>query len=266
MSWFQNLPERVRTVLIYAPIPIFMVILSPLSAWVIFALLAVIATWEWRHIVLQKRELFFTRQTQISILGVIVSMLLVFLGLNYALLSVLVFSISVIISAKKNRRLDLVLAQIIPSLVGISAYLLRDAQNGLAWLGLILVITSVSDTAAYFVGKAIGRTKFAPKISPNKTWEGAVGGWLFAMLAAWLYAWAFLPPLHAFPFFVQMVLYWLLAFIGQLGDLGESAIKRKYNVKDSGTIFPGHGGVMDRFDSFASVSLAVALLITLLGL
>lgn len=266
MNWFRNLPERVRTVLIYAPIPVLLVVLSPISAWLVFTLLAVIATWEWRNIILQKRELFYTRQTQISILGVVISMLLVLLGLTYALISVMAFSINVFVSANKNRRVDLMIAQIIPSLVGIAAYLLRDAPHGLAWIGLIFVITSSSDTAAYFVGKAIGRTKFAPKISPNKTWEGAIGGWIFAMIAAWIYAWLFLPELHALNFFVQMILFWLLAFIGQLGDLSESYVKRKYNVKDSGTIFPGHGGVMDRFDSFATVSLAVAVLIFILGL
>ncbi len=111
----------------------------------------------------------------------------------------------------------------------------------------------------YFVGKAIGSHKFAPTISPNKTWEGAIGGWVFAILAAWIYCSFFLPNIHAWPFVLQIVFFWALAFAGQMGDLGESAIKRKYGVKDAGTIFPGHGGVMDRFDSFSAVIAVMSL-------
>jgi len=104
----------------------------------------------------------------------------------------------------------------------------------------------VTDTGAYYTGKSIGKHKFAPSISPNKTWEGTIGGLVAAILAA-----------VAFKLFILAFLTWtdvfalalLGGFWGQLGDLLESAVKRSADVKDSGSLLPGHGGVMDRFDS-----------------
>ncbi len=259
MNWFNNLPERVRTVLIWAPIPIIMILISPFTAWIIFALLAFGAVWEWRNIILQKRELFYTRDTQVAIFGVIATMILALFNIGLALALTVALAFFLAERAKSARRVDIFLSQLVPSFVGIGAYAVRSEPNGLALLGLMLIITTFSDSAAYFVGKAIGKTKFAPTISPNKTWEGAIGGWVFAIIAAWIYVAIFLPSIADWPFFGKLFFFWILAFAGQMGDLGESYIKRKYDVKDSGTIFPGHGGVMDRFDSFSAVIAVMSL-------
>ena len=107
-----------------------------------------------------------------------------------------------------------------------------------------LAVTWAADTTAYFVGRAIGRHPLAPHISPQKTWEGALGGVVGSLLIAWV--------AH---FFVPLGIRHLLAMAalgniaGQMGDLLESAYKRSAGVKDSGTLLPGHGGVLDRIDA-----------------
>ncbi|WP_052344010.1 phosphatidate cytidylyltransferase [Kallotenue papyrolyticum] len=119
-------------------------------------------------------------------------------------------------------------------------------EAGAAWIVLVIAITLASDTAAYFIGRTWGRHRLAPYLSPKKSWEGAVAGTCGAALAA-----AILAPLLGLPLTLPTSL--LLGVIGsiggQIGDLAESFIKRQVNVKDSGHLIPGHGGVLDRLDS-----------------
>jgi phosphatidate cytidylyltransferase len=117
-------------------------------------------------------------------------------------------------------------------------------QQGPALLLFVLVFTWVGDTAAYFVGRAIGKHKLAPVLSPKKTWEGTVASILGAMLVAIAFArWLSVP----LPQLLDMAAVGNIA--GQAGDLLESAYKRSAGVKDSGTLLPGHGGVLDRIDA-----------------
>ena len=103
-----------------------------------------------------------------------------------------------------------------------------------------------SDSGAYFAGKALGKHKLAPKISPGKTWEGLVGGILAAAAMGALCTWAFFPAL---PYKFSMPLAAVMAVVGVFGDLTESAIKRGAGAKDAAAILPGHGGLLDRLDS-----------------
>lgn len=128
-------------------------------------------------------------------------------------------------------------------------YLLSTLPEGHYWLLLMIASTWASDTFAYGTGRYFGKRQLAPTISPNKTWEGAWGGLVGSvfgtMLAAYLFGIMTTPS-----FFVIMLLLGLLiGILGQLGDLVESILKRQANIKDSGTMIPGHGGVLDRFDS-----------------
>jgi len=121
--------------------------------------------------------------------------------------------------------------------------------HGLGFLGpylllFALIITWVGDTVAYFVGRAIGKHKFAPILSPKKTWEGAIASFLSALLVAAIYARYINIPL---PHLLGMAACGNAA--GQAGDLFESSFKRSAGVKDSGTLLPGHGGVLDRIDA-----------------
>ncbi len=107
-----------------------------------------------------------------------------------------------------------------------------------------LVITWAGDTAAYFVGRAMGKHPLAPHISPKKTWEGSVGSMVGSLLVAWVFSyWIRIPLGHL----VAMAVIGNVA--GQMGDLLESAYKRSAGVKDSGGLLPGHGGVLDRIDA-----------------
>lgn len=115
---------------------------------------------------------------------------------------------------------------------------------GLRWLGFAFLATWAADTFAYFVGLSIGRRKLAPKISPGKSVEGVVGGSLGAVVVGWLYG-----PVLALPAWQTGLIALLISVVSVLGDLSESALKRYAGVKDSGALLPGHGGVLDRFDS-----------------
>ncbi|HEV2201722.1 MAG TPA: phosphatidate cytidylyltransferase [Bryobacteraceae bacterium] len=114
------------------------------------------------------------------------------------------------------------------------------------WLMLAMLLSWVGDTFAYYTGKAIGRHKMAPRVSPAKTWEGAAGSVVGAVLAGFVYGHYLIPNA---PVMEVLVASAIGNCAGQVGDLCESAFKRGAGVKDSGTLLPGHGGWLDRIDS-----------------
>lgn len=131
-------------------------------------------------------------------------------------------------------------------------YLTRDDIAGgkyLVWL--IFLCSWGSDTLAYCTGMLFGRHKMTPKLSPKKTWEGAIGGVAGASLLTILFAWIFRVQMHLTPekIAVLAVIAAAGAVISMVGDLAASAIKRNYEIKDYGKLIPGHGGILDRFDS-----------------
>ena len=113
-------------------------------------------------------------------------------------------------------------------------------------LGLLL-LSWANDTGAYLVGSKIGKTKLIPRISPNKTWEGSIGGVVITFLCAWLLCSILDDDLRLLDWFV---LAGIVSVFGSIGDLIESMLKRTAGVKDSGRLMPGHGGLLDRFDAF----------------
>ena len=123
---------------------------------------------------------------------------------------------------------------------------LRAGEDGLEWVVIVILATFATDTGAFLVGRAIGRRRMVPRISPGKTWEGAVGGWIAGVGAA-----VGLTVLLDVPLTQPeaVVLGALIGVAAQAGDLVESMLKRAADVKDSGTLIPGHGGVLDRLDS-----------------
>ena len=128
------------------------------------------------------------------------------------------------------------------------AYETRSA--GFIYLIYALLIVWVTDTGAYLFGRAFGKNKLWPRISPNKTIEGSVGGTLCAVLLAVSFSLMNYLDTSMISLAIFTV---ILSVFGQMGDLVESALKRHFDVKDSGTILPGHGGILDRFDSFIFV-------------
>ena len=123
---------------------------------------------------------------------------------------------------------------------------LRHLSAGRHWLMFGLMVNWIGDTGAYYVGRKYGRHKLAPAVSPGKTWEGAVASSVTGLIFGLIY----LPLAIGGTSFLKAALFALAAnAAGQVGDLAESAIKRGAGVKDSGTMLPGHGGVLDRVDS-----------------
>lgn len=128
---------------------------------------------------------------------------------------------------------------------------IRALENGREWTLLVMYATFATDTAAFLIGRWLGRHRLVPSISPGKTWEGAVGGFAGGTLAA--------PALSALlglpvPFGYSLLAGVIIGTVGQVGDLAESMVKRTAGVKDAGSIIPGHGGILDRLDSLVFVT------------
>jgi phosphatidate cytidylyltransferase len=126
---------------------------------------------------------------------------------------------------------------------------LRDLSNGAWFLLWLYISTWAYDTGGYFAGSSWGKHRLAPQVSPNKSWEGCAGGFVLSLIGLYL-LWQFIPTYsQIFNLADVIILAILLSFFGQIGDLVESIMKRSLSAKDSGSFFPGHGGVFDRIDS-----------------
>lgn len=133
----------------------------------------------------------------------------------------------------------------IPFLLG-HLILIRDWNQGVMWTFLLMAVIIAGDTAAYYVGRAFGRHKLAPSISPGKTVEGAVAALAANLLVGALFKkWCF--PEFGWGFWIALMM--VMGALGQTGDLVESMLKRSVGLKDSGRIVPGHGGLLDRIDA-----------------
>jgi phosphatidate cytidylyltransferase len=130
------------------------------------------------------------------------------------------------------------------------AYRLLDLNHGLIWFSFLLAVVFAGDIGAYLVGVLIGKHKINPRFSPKKTWEGSIGGLISSLIAGFVYS-QFLPQIQLNTLLITAL---CAGFVAQFGDFFESLIKRVADVKDSGNLMPGHGGVLDRLDGvlFAS--------------
>lgn len=147
--------------------------------------------------------------------------------------------------------------------IGISMNLLILIRNfSLLYIVYIFLITTVTDTFALLTGKFIGKNKFAPKISPNKTWEGFFGGSLWGTIIGTIFFNTVINP--NINLFIVLFVTLCLSIIGQIGDLVFSAIKRHYGEKDFSNLIPGHGGILDRLDSAIFVVLGFLLFLVIL--
>jgi phosphatidate cytidylyltransferase len=143
----------------------------------------------------------------------------------------------------------------------VAALPLVHRTGGPAWVALAIAMTFANDTGAYFAGRALGRHKLAPALSPGKTIEGAVGGLAAALTVTFVAGWAFMPYLSLGE---RLAIGVVASVVGPAGDLMESLIKRSAGVKDSGRVIPGHGGVLDRIDALLFVGAYVYIHVTLL--
>lgn len=143
----------------------------------------------------------------------------------------------------------------------LAAFGMMSVRNefGFVWMLWLVLVVAATDIAGYFAGRLIGGPKFWPKVSPKKTWSGTVAGWIAAMAVGAVFT------------VVTGAGGWLLAlsaaasFASQMGDIAESAVKRRTGVKDSSALIPGHGGLFDRFDGMLGAAILVLLVMQLTG-
>ncbi|MBP2227223.1 phosphatidate cytidylyltransferase [Azospirillum agricola] len=238
-----DLKTRVVSALIMAPI-----VLGAVWAggWVFRALIAfgaVVAISEWINLVPSARRL---PARLMSVAGVLVSLMAQLAAGPWVGLGVAVaFSVLTALAGGGRDR----------GLLGFGVFYVAAGMAGLTWLrdlpsdGLALFLFAMlaiwaTDIGAYAAGRSIGGPKLAPRISPKKTWAGLIGGMAAAALIGWLIALAVGAAMPALALLMGAV----AAVVGQAGDLFESAVKRRYDVKDSGQLIPGHGGILDRID------------------
>jgi phosphatidate cytidylyltransferase len=251
--------QRWLTGIVLAAILLLIIILGPVELLTAaIALFIVGGVWEYNAIVFGKG---FLKEKIESIVFAILIVAVVYAGtpqLLTALLAFMVITVFIVFLWRVNETsLDVSsVAKVIFGMVYIPLLtshfiLLRQLDQGIYWILLVLVIAIIGDTVALYVGKSLGRRKLIPLVSPGKTVEGTIGLIVGATLAASLFGHIFMP---AIPFFHFLVLGFAGGIIGQLGDLCESAIKRNYGRKDASSLLPGHGGLMDRMDSLIFVA------------
>ncbi|MDG3040149.1 phosphatidate cytidylyltransferase [Roseicyclus marinus] len=141
---------------------------------------------------------------------------------------------------ERNRTLYVVMTTVI-MLAGFGLILHRD-EFGLTWMLWLVLLVAATDILGYFAGRILGGPKFWPRVSPKKTWSGTIAGWVGAALIGW----AFMSLTGSGVELVGISV--ALSMASQMGDIAESAVKRRMGVKDSSNLLPGHGGVYDRFD------------------
>ena len=251
----RNFVMRIIAALVLAPVAILVAYLGG-WIWATLATLAAIGLYaEWLSIV------GMAGRWQVVALGVIALIMIGWwVGQAHfaALLITLALGLFVVAALAPERRIWAAAGFLYASAAQIAAILIRmDPGHGLSALILILFVVWATDIGGYIVGRSVGGPKLWPRVSPNKTWAGAVGGFAASLVVASGFA-AFklagTAPL--------LTLGALLSIAAQFGDLFESAVKRRFGVKDSGRIIPGHGGLLDRLDGFV----AAIVLATIFGL
>ncbi|QCG88248.1 phosphatidate cytidylyltransferase [Azospirillum sp. TSH100] len=249
-----DLKVRVLSALVMAP-----VVLGAVWAggWVFHALIAfgsVIAVSEWTSIVPSARRLPARLMAAIGIL--VALMVQIAAGPAAAFGAAAAFAaLTAIVGGGSDR--GLLGFGVLYVAIGMAGLLwLRDLPDaGLSLFLFVLFAVWATDIGAYAAGRSIGGPKLAPRISPKKTWAGLIGGMLSSALFGWLVALAF----GAARPDIALAVGAAVAVVGQAGDLFESAIKRRYNVKDSGQLIPGHGGILDRIDGLLAAAPVLAL-------
>ncbi|GLH75903.1 phosphatidate cytidylyltransferase [Bradyrhizobium sp. SSBR45G] len=182
-------------------------------------------------------------------------------GLVHVALVVLGVGLVVVAALAAGRRVWVATGFVYASAAELASVLVRlDASEGWYALVLVFLVVWASDIGGYVAGRSIGGPKLAPRVSPNKTWAGAIGGFAAGLVCAAGWSLAGAGGLVA-----MLALAATLSVVSQLGDLAESAVKRRFGVKDSSHIIPGHGGLLDRLDGYVAAIVVAAILGLLRG-
>ncbi|MCX7306433.1 MAG: phosphatidate cytidylyltransferase [Afipia sp.] len=247
-----NLFIRVIAALILAPLTI-MVVFAGGWLWILLVTaVAVGLFYEWHTIVNPKRE---PRVFAVGVIALELIGLALWFGWNGVAFATAIIAPTLIAFLSPERRGWNVGGFVYAAAALIASVLVRlDPAIGFYALVFPLLIVWVTDIGGYFAGRTFGGPKLAPRISPKKTWAGAIGGLVLsiviALAAAWL-GWGRLVPI--------LIVGILLSVVSQFGDLFESWVKRQFDVKDSSQIIPGHGGLLDRLDGFVAAIVFAAI-------
>lgn len=174
-------------------------------------------------------------------------------------IAVILFVITTLLLGQKETPLEQILVSQAQAIMGLFyigilpsfSYKILNQTQGLEWFAFLLATVFTGDTLAYISGVLIGKHKIMPTISPKKTWQGSIGGLFGSVIAAYV-CWHFLFSQQSV--FAFLILGALSGLFGQFGDFFESLLKRVVNIKDSGNIMPGHGGILDRIDGILFAS------------
>ena len=253
-----TLVKRVLSIVVILPIVILAVWLGTWTTTLLVAFFTGMAAWEYA-------DLFKSGKYQPNtVLIVVGSILLVFARQIAAFPGsslVLVTFIMVLMiyhTFAYQRGVETAAVDFAISLAGV-AYLgwmmgyfisLRGLENGFYWIALAFLASMFSDMGAFLIGRKIGRTKMMTRVSPNKSWEGYIGGVVVAILLTGLIAWGVHQFIPAVTLLAGLVMGLVVSVLAPLGDFGESMLKRPFGIKDSSDRIPGHGGFLDRIDAF----------------
>ncbi|WP_108482122.1 phosphatidate cytidylyltransferase [Oceaniglobus ichthyenteri] len=152
----------------------------------------------------------------------------------------------------RQRRATFAIFSVMILLAGFGLLILRN-DFGFVWMLWLALVVIVTDIAGYFAGRFIGGPKFWPRVSPKKTWSGTVAGWIAAAVVGWIYVLQTDVGLQIIGISIAV------SMASQMGDVAESAVKRRAGVKDSSSLLPGHGGLFDRFDGMLGASVFLLL-------
>jgi phosphatidate cytidylyltransferase len=255
-----ELALRVCSALVLVPLALGAAYLGGWPFAVLWGLAAMVVLWEWNSLVAGSDQ-----RIVLTTGGASLALAIALVLTGHLLAAVIVLAIStlgVASLAPAKRRTWIAAGVPYAGALGVAPIVLRS-DNGEGFLAVIFLFAVVwtTDIAAYFSGRAIGGPKLMPRVSPNKTWSGAIGGTLAAVVVA--LALAKVTALTGL--FAIAMLAVILSICAQGGDLFESFLKRRFGAKDSGHLIPGHGGLMDRLDGFVTASVVAALIGLLRG-
>lgn len=265
MATFTDLKKRLITSSISIVVLAFLLIFAyvPFMDWLLFAVVAFVSfasCLEWVHLAQGKD--FHLPKTLLSILS-IGQVFFIFLGVKtgFYLLPIFFFFLAMLLLFLDHfRKVEGAFAEIALSTLhllylaiplGLILWVLYGTmpkQDGRVWTFYLIAVTKISDITAYFCGRSFGRRKLAPIISPKKTWEGSIGGFVLSIVVSVIFSFFANEESFRLPLSTAIFLGALLGVFSQLGDLSESLLKRDVKIKDSSGL-PGLGGVMDTLDS-----------------
>ncbi|CUH41036.1 Phosphatidate cytidylyltransferase [Jannaschia seosinensis] len=249
---FQDLAPRLITALVLFAIGAVAIVLGGIWFTALIAVIVGIMLWELATMVKAGRK----RARLLAIIGGGALFFADFLAIGFALPLLMLVPMSAIAFIRRHRRI-VVTFSLSMVLAGFS--LTQHLTNfGLVWMVWLILVVVASDVFGYFFGRIIGGPKFWPRVSPKKTWSGTIAGWVGAAVVGGI--WAVWQDVGWETIGISIA----LAMMAQMGDIAESAVKRKVGVKDSSALLPGHGGLFDRFDAMLGAALMLLVIESLL--